>query len=158
MNTMRRTILVGLACCVGWTAGAGFDDDFTGATLRVDYLHTGTASEEHFALHRMRIEGAWPGSRTQLIDGSNLGKYLVEVVDLKSNRVLYTRGFASIYGEWETTGEARRGFWRAEPQPPRRTLRSRSGIPVRRPGAECLSTCASTRTWSASRCIGRGWR
>jgi len=43
---------------------------------------------------------------------SNLGKYLVEVVDLASNRVLYTRGFCSIYGEWETTGEAREGRWR----------------------------------------------
>ncbi|MFQ5929324.1 MAG: M64 family metallopeptidase, partial [Acidobacteriota bacterium] len=40
------------------------------------------------------------------------GKYLFEVIDLPSNRLLYSRGFASIYGEWETTGEARRGVWR----------------------------------------------
>jgi hypothetical protein len=106
-------MLVLLACTLGWTAGAGFDDDFTGATLRVDYYHTGTADEEHFAVHRMRIEGPWPGSRTQRVDTSNLGKYLVEVVDLQSNRTLYTRGFASIYGEWETTGEAHEGTWRA---------------------------------------------
>ncbi len=35
------------------------------------------------------------------------------MVDRATNRVLYSRGFASIYGEWETTGEARetsRGF------------------------------------------------
>jgi len=32
---------------------------------------------------------------------------MVEMVDLATHRVLYTRGFASIYGEWETTGEAR---------------------------------------------------
>jgi hypothetical protein len=94
-------------------ASAGFDEDFTGATLRVDYYHTGTADEEHLALHRLRVEGSWPGSRTQTIDTTNLGKYLVEVADLGSNRVLYTRGFASIYGEWETTGEARAGTWRA---------------------------------------------
>ena len=109
----HRTMLVLLACALGWSAAAAFDDDFTGATLRVDYYHTGTADEEHFAVHRMRIEGRWPGSRTQLVDTSNLGKYLVEVVDLQSNRVLYTRGFASIYGEWETTGEAHAGTWRA---------------------------------------------
>ena len=52
-------------------------------------------------------EGAWPGSRTQLIDGTNLGKYRFEVIDRASNRVLYSRGFASIYGEWETTPEFR---------------------------------------------------
>ncbi len=92
---------------------ATFDDDFTGATLRVDYDHTGTADEEHLALHRIRVEGPWPGSRTQLIDTTNLGKYLTEVVDLASNRLLYTRGFASIFGEWETTGEARKGTWRS---------------------------------------------
>jgi hypothetical protein len=96
--------------------GAGFDDDFSGKTLRVDYDHTGIASEEHFALERVRVEGPWPGSRTQLIDTTNLGKYLVEVVDLGTNRLLYSRGFASIYGEWETTREARGGIWRSIPE------------------------------------------
>jgi hypothetical protein len=95
---------------------AGFEQRFTGATLRVDYYHAGTAVEEHLALDRVRIEGDWPGSRTQLIDTTNLGKYLVEVVELASNRLLYSRGFASIYGEWETTGEAREGVWRVFPE------------------------------------------
>jgi len=97
-------------------ANASFDDWFSGQTLRVDYVHTGISSEEHFALERLRIEGDWPGSRTQLLDETNRGKYLVELVDVASNRLLYSRGFASIYGEWETTGEARRGFWRAIPE------------------------------------------
>jgi hypothetical protein len=94
-------------------SGNSFDETFTGATLRIDYRHTGTAEEEHFALERMLIEGAWPGSRTQLIDKVNYGKYFTEVADLASNQVIYSRGFASIYGEWETTGEARKGTWRA---------------------------------------------
>ena len=93
-----------------------FEEWATGQTLRIDYVHTGTATEEHFALERLRVEGAWPGSRTRTIDTSNRGKYLVELVDLATNRTLYTRGFASIYGEWETTGEARREFWRAIPE------------------------------------------
>jgi hypothetical protein len=92
---------------------AGFDRWFTGRTLRVDYDHVGTAAEEHFALERVRVEGPWPGSRTRLIDTSNLGKYYVEVADLATQQVLYTRGFAGIFGEWETTGEARRGTWRS---------------------------------------------
>ena len=28
------------------------------------------------------------------------------MIDRGTNRVVYSRGFASIYGEWETTGEA----------------------------------------------------
>jgi hypothetical protein len=111
---MRRLTFVIL--CAGLLApatGAGFDDDFTGSALRVDYDHVGTATEEHLALERVRVEGPWPGSRTRLIDTTNLGKYLVEVADLATNRLLYTRGFASIYGEWETTAEASRGVWRS---------------------------------------------
>ena len=94
-----------------WTSTAveagTFNDDFTGATMRLDFYHTGTASMEHVALDSVRVEGAWPGSRTQLVDRSNAGKYFFEIVDLESQTVLYSRGFASIYGEWETTGEAR---------------------------------------------------
>jgi hypothetical protein len=107
---------VGILSVVCNSAVAGFDEDFTGATLRVDYHHTGTAGEEHFALNRARIEGPWAGSRTQLIDTSNLGKYMVEVSDLATHRVLYPRGFASIYGVWETTGEALDGVWGAIPE------------------------------------------
>jgi len=118
MNRTLWSVLPVLLVCSAAVGSivAGFDDDFTGATLRVDYYHTGTAGEEQFALDRARIEGPWPGSRTQMIDTSNLGKYMVEVSDLATHRLLYTRGFASIYGEWETTGEALDGVWRAMPE------------------------------------------
>jgi hypothetical protein len=109
------TILL-VALVVAVPAAAGFDEDFTGATLRVDYYHTGDSDEEFLSLERVRVEGPWPGSRTRLLDDTNLGKYLVEAVDLPSNRVLYSRGFASIYGEWETTGEAASGFKRTLPE------------------------------------------
>ena len=49
----------------------------------------------------------WPGDLSQSIDTSNLGKYFFEVRDKQNKRVLYSRGFASIYGEWETTDEAK---------------------------------------------------
>ncbi len=81
--------------------------DFT-RTMRVDYVHTGgPTSGETMALDRVVNDGAWAGSRTQLVDGSNLGKYFFEVREPASGRVLYSRGFASIYGEWETTSEVK---------------------------------------------------
>jgi IgA Peptidase M64/Peptidase M64 N-terminus len=76
-------------------------------TLRVDYFHTGGPGGEALKLDAVIAEGAWPGSETQLIDTTNLGKYFFEVIDASSNRVIYSRGFASIYGEWETTPEVR---------------------------------------------------
>ena len=79
----------------------------TPRTLRVDYVHTGTASEEHFALDSVTLEGAWPGPLDKAVDESNLGRYYFQVLDRPSNRILYSRGFASIYGEWESTDEAK---------------------------------------------------
>jgi hypothetical protein len=78
------------------------------ATMRLDYYHTGDAAHEVFSLDRIVIEPLpWPGNPHKNIDDTNLGKYSFEVVDRKTNRVLYSRGFASIYGEWETTDEAK---------------------------------------------------
>lgn len=93
-------------------ASIEFDSWFTGKTLRFDYYHSGEAKEEHISLDQIRLEGDWPGSRVNLVDDTNLGKYFFEVWDLESNRLLYSRGFASIYGEWETTGEAKK-IWRS---------------------------------------------
>jgi hypothetical protein len=52
-------------------------------------------------------DGPWAGSRTRLLDDTNLGKYLFVVVDPQTNQPIYSRGFASVFGEWETTPEAK---------------------------------------------------
>ncbi|HKH48840.1 MAG TPA: IgA Peptidase M64 [Thermoanaerobaculia bacterium] len=84
----------------------------TPRTLRVDYYHSGDATQERFSLDRIVLEpGVWPGNPARPVDDTNLGKYLFEVVDRQTNRVVYSRGFASVYGEWETTEEAREA-WR----------------------------------------------
>ncbi|MEM7352452.1 MAG: IgA Peptidase M64 [Acidobacteriota bacterium] len=83
----------------------------TPRTLRVDYFHTGNASQEIFSLDRVVVEPLpWPGNQARPLDATNLGKYRFEVFDRKGGPALYSRGFASIYGEWETTGEARERY------------------------------------------------
>jgi hypothetical protein len=80
----------------------------TPRAMRLDFYHTGTATEEVFSLDRAVVEPLpWPGNPRRAVDDSNLGKYFFEVKDAKTGRVLYSRGFASIYGEWETTDEAK---------------------------------------------------
>jgi len=76
-------------------------------TMRLDYYHTGNSKQEVFSLDHIVIEPLpWPGDMDKSIDDTNLGKYFFEVRDQKTKRVLYSRGFASIFGEWETTDEA----------------------------------------------------
>jgi len=77
-------------------------------TMRLDYYHTGDVSHEFFAVDRLVVEPLpWPGDLTKVIDNTNLGNYFFEVHDQASGKLLYSRGFNSIYGEWVTTEEAK---------------------------------------------------
>ncbi|NGZ82687.1 IgA Peptidase M64 [Duganella aceris] len=84
------------------------------ATVRVDYLHSGNALDEHYAMERVVIEPLpWPGDLRATIDNTNRGNNLVEVVDAKSGALLYSRGFSTVFAEWRSTEEAgkiNRGF------------------------------------------------
>ena len=107
---MSRLVATMLLLAVWPAPASGPADPARGApaTLRLDYYHTGSATDERFALDALTIEGPWAGNPDRPLDDTNLGKYLFEVIDRGTNQVVYSRGFASIYGEWETTGEAGR--------------------------------------------------
>src|SRR4029078_7206806 len=60
---------------------------------------------ETISLDRVVNDGPWPGSRTKLVDPTDLGKYRFEGRTKAAAVLVFSRGFASIYGEWETTGE-----------------------------------------------------
>lgn len=104
-------ILLILLAVVG-RADVQCDRYFTDATMRVDYYHTGTKGEERFSMDRVYREGPWPGSRTRLLDTLNLGEFLVRVYDQATNVLLYSRGFSSMFQEWQTTDEAATGAYR----------------------------------------------
>jgi hypothetical protein len=79
------------------------------ATVRVDYLHSGNALSDQYALERVLIEPLpWPGDLSQNFDNTNRGQNRVEVVDAKTGDLLYSRDFSTIFGEWRTTDEANR--------------------------------------------------
>ncbi|MFZ4707594.1 MAG: M64 family metallopeptidase [Bacteroidales bacterium] len=79
---------------------------FAANTMRFDYFHSGKAKEEHFAQDQVVSDGVWPGSTTTLTDKLELGLYFYQIVDKESKVLLYSRGFASVFGEWQTTPEA----------------------------------------------------
>jgi hypothetical protein len=108
MRTFVTLLLTLFAVTPPLSAAEGFDELFLDKTMRVDYFHTSTPKgDEIVAIDSIVSDGPWPGSRTRLVDTSNLGKYYFEVIDRDTNRVIYSRGFASVYGEFETTPEAK---------------------------------------------------
>jgi hypothetical protein len=79
----------------------------TPPTLRVDIQHSGDAKVEHYALDRVVVEPLpWPGNPDQPIDVTNRGSQKFEVADAASGKLLYSRGYATIFGEWRSTDEA----------------------------------------------------
>ena len=88
-------------------SAARFDELFLDRTMRVNYFHTGNHGDEVIALNSIVSDGPWPGSRTHLIDTLNLGNYFFEVVDRATNQPIFSHGFASVFGEWVTTDEAK---------------------------------------------------
>lgn len=102
------------ALALSLALAAGFAQAAAPATVRLDYLHSGNALAEQYAIDRVVIEPLpWPGDLTQNLDTTDRGINRVEVVDAKTGALLYSRGFSTIFGEWRTTDEARttsRGF------------------------------------------------
>ena len=77
-------------------------------TMRLDYYHTGNAATEMFSIEQLVREPlVWPGNPAKRIDETQRGKYTFEIIAIESGQTMYSRGFSSVYGEWETTGEAR---------------------------------------------------
>ena len=101
-----------LAACVAAPASAADAP----ATWRLDYFHTGGpgigsgagsgSGGELFAVDRVVVEPLpWPGNPAGYLDTSGTGLYRFQVLDA-AGAAVYSRGFNSIYGEWETTAEA----------------------------------------------------
>jgi hypothetical protein len=88
---------------------SSFGEDFRDTTLRVDFFHTGNAAEELLTLDVLSRQGRWAGSQSALIDASPLGRYVVRLHDAESRRLLFSRGFDSLFGEYRTTSDALAG-------------------------------------------------
>jgi len=84
-----------------------FDDFFEYKTLRLDYFHTGDKDNNSYSFDELIEEPYWGGSRVNLIDKFNYGKYKFEVYDEESNQLIYSRGYSTIFDEWQTTEEAK---------------------------------------------------
>lgn len=75
--------------------------------MRVDYYHTGNSQQEWFGLDRVVLEPLeWPGNPAKVIDESGFGNNLFEVREKDGGKLLYSRAFNSVFGEWKTTDEA----------------------------------------------------
>ncbi len=102
---MKKHILL-LLVLLPTMAWAQFDTYFTDASLRVDYVLTGNHDETTFSLNELIREPYWSGSKTNLIDTLQFGNYIVKVYEAGTDKLLFSKGYQNLYGEWTTTPEA----------------------------------------------------
>lgn len=84
-----------------------FDQYFENKTLRLDYFHTGNETEDSYSFDEMIEEPFWGGSKVNLLDKFDYGKYKFIVKDYQSGKEIYSRTYATLFSEWQTTDEAK---------------------------------------------------
>lgn len=91
----------------GLSAQVDFDNYFYNKTLRLDYIHSGTADTDFYALDELIEEPFYGGSKTALISNFDYGNYRFTLEDAKTGTLIWKQGFSTLFSEWQTTAEAK---------------------------------------------------
>lgn len=84
-----------------------FAEFFTGERLRIDYSLEGNATTLKVIEECFYREPQWGGSTINLIDTFFYGEMRVELCDSASGAIIYSRGYSTLFQEWQTTDEAK---------------------------------------------------
>ena len=115
-----------------------FDDYFISKTLRIDFVQAGNVQSSSIYFEQMKCEPFWGGTKKNLIDKFNFGEYRLFVYDSASKILIYSRGYSTLFQEWQASDEAKilsRSFYETAVIPfPKKTVkfeihkRNREGI------------------------------
>ena len=88
-------------------AQINFDNYFIDKSLRFDFLLGGNNNTIVVYPKKIKQEPFWGGSKKNLIDIFNYGSYRYRVFDSRSDSLLFSKGFSTLFQEWQTTAEAK---------------------------------------------------
>jgi hypothetical protein len=100
-------VAVTLGTAAGSAAQEEFDALFERKSLRIDFVLSGDAEQQSAGLQRLREEPVWGAPVRNLIDTFGYGGYYVNLYDKATQRLIYSRGFNTLFEEWRTTEQAR---------------------------------------------------
>jgi len=98
----------------------GFNKYFTDKVLRFDFMLSGDSSSTIVYPVGMKEEPYWSGSLNNLIDPFGYGSFKYELFDQPGDNLIYSRGFCTLFQEWQTTAEAKvmqRSFYEVATMP-----------------------------------------
>jgi hypothetical protein len=85
-----------------------FDTYFYDRVLRFDFMLAGNNLETQVYPVGFKEEPYWAGSVTKLTSPFNYGNFKYEVFDDSSDNLIYSKGFCTLFQEWQTTAEAKK--------------------------------------------------
>ncbi len=108
-------------------AQVDYNKYFKKNSMRFDFLLGGNNKDVKVYPEQIKQEPYWAGSKTNLIDPFNYGSYRFQIFDLKSDSLIFSKGFSTLFQEWQTTVEAKitdKTFYQAAIFPfPKRNIR-----------------------------------
>ena len=88
-------------------AQVDYNSYFKNKSFRFDFLLGGNSDEVVVYPQEMKQEAFWAGSKNNLIDTFNYGSYRFRIFDSKSDSLIFSKGFSTLFQEWQTTAEAK---------------------------------------------------
>lgn len=89
------------------SAQNNYNTYFKNHSLRFDFLLGGNNEEVVVYPAETKQEPYWGGNKSNLVDPFNYGSYRFQVFDLKSDSLIFSKGFSTLFQEWQTTAEAK---------------------------------------------------
>jgi len=118
MRTIISFILFSISCSL--LSQGSFDKYFANKVLRFDFMLAGNSQKTVVYPVGMKEEPFWAGSNTNLRDPFNTGNLRYEIFNEAGDTLIYSRGFCTLYQEWQTTTAAKtieRSFYEVATMP-----------------------------------------
>ena len=120
LAALTSLLFVSLCSCKGKTANGptagepaaaaepvAFADYFLDKTMRMDFYHCGSATDECYFFDELKEEPYFAGSHVALTDSFNYGNQRFVLLDKASGREIYSTHYCTLWNEWSCTPEAR---------------------------------------------------
>lgn len=105
---MKQFIILLLFISIQAKSQESFDKYFNGKVLRFDFMFSGNAGKTLVYPLAMKEEPFWAGPNMLPSDGNVPGNFKYELFDRTSNTMIFSRGYSTLFQEWQTTAEAKK--------------------------------------------------
>ncbi|MFR2733255.1 M64 family metallopeptidase [Hoylesella buccalis] len=104
------TLTIPFVLCLFMSANVNaqeFNTAFSDSTLRIDYIFSGNANQQHIAVDQLNVMPRWYGKKQRLAELPMEGNGQITVRDHHTKRILYRNSFSTLFQEWLTYDEAK---------------------------------------------------